>query len=145
MATPATRKRLPPSVFRLPVEKIREGYYTDAYFNFTKELLEESGRHPSVTMQVFQKKDSMLGGIDEAIAILKQCAGRHTDGAWEPGWDQLAVQALHEGDEIAPYETVMLIEGDYQLFAHLETVYLGCMARRSLVMRNVRAVAEAAQ
>src|SRR5207253_2503417 len=32
----------------------------------------------------------------------------------------------------------------YSLFVHLETVYLGCLARRSLVMRNVRAVAEAA-
>jgi hypothetical protein len=38
----------------------------------------------------------------------------------------------------------MTIEGDYALFAHLETVYLGTMARRSLVMRNVREVVEAA-
>ena len=38
----------------------------------------------------------------------------------------------------------MTIEGDYVLFAHLETVYLGPMARRSLVMRNVRDVVEAA-
>ena len=39
----------------------------------------------------------------------------------------------------------MTIEGDYSLFAHLETVYLGCMARRTLIMRNVRDVVEAAQ
>ena len=38
----------------------------------------------------------------------------------------------------------MTIEGDYSLFAHLETVYLGSMARRSLVMRNVREVVDAA-
>ncbi len=38
----------------------------------------------------------------------------------------------------------MTIEGDYALFAHLETVYLGALARRTLVMRNVRAVVEAA-
>ncbi len=38
----------------------------------------------------------------------------------------------------------MTIEGDYSLFAHLETVYLGCMARRTLVMRNVREVVDAA-
>ena len=83
----------------------------------------------------------MFGGVDEAIAVLKQCAGRHrADGAWEHGWDALEVHALYEGDEIAPYETVMTIEGDYSLFAHLETVYLGCMARRTLVMRNVAAV-----
>ena len=39
----------------------------------------------------------------------------------------------------------MTIEGDYALFAHLETVYLGCMARRTLIMRNVREVVEAAR
>ena len=38
----------------------------------------------------------------------------------------------------------MTIDGDYALFAHLETVYLGCLARRSLVMRNVREVVDAA-
>jgi len=136
MATETARRtRLDPSVFRLPVERIRAGYYSDAYFNFTKQLLEEIGRHPRVTMQVFQKKESILGGIDEAIAVLKLC----TD------WEQLEVHALYEGDEIAPMETVMTIEGDYSLFAHLETVYLGCLARRSLIMRNVREVVEAAR
>jgi nicotinate phosphoribosyltransferase len=127
--------RLDPGVFRLPVERIRAGYYSDAYFNFTRKLLQERGRHPRVTMQVFQKRQSLLGGIDEAIAILKLCSD---------DWDALEVHALHEGDEIAPMETVMLIEGDYSLFAHLETVYLGCLARRSLIMRNVREVVEAA-
>jgi nicotinate phosphoribosyltransferase len=39
----------------------------------------------------------------------------------------------------------MTIEGDYSVFAHLETVYLGVMARRSLVMSNVLQVVEAAR
>ena len=138
------RERLAPEIFRLPAEKIRSGWYTDAYFNFTKQLLEQEGRHPRVTMQVFQKKSSVLGGIDEAIAVLKQCSGRRVDHDWEDGWDRLTVRALHEGDEIEPWETVLTIEGDYSLFAHLETVYLGCMARRTLIMRNVREVVEAA-
>jgi nicotinate phosphoribosyltransferase len=146
MTTEAPRRtRLDPDVFRLPVDKIREGYYTDAYFNLTKQLLEAEGRTPQVTMQVFQKHLALLGGIDEAIAILKQCSGRHTArGGWEPGWAQLEVRALYEGDVVEPWETVMTIEGDLSLFAHLETVYLGCMARRTLVMRNVREVVEAA-
>ena len=139
MATEA-RARLDPSVFRLPVERIRDGYYSDAYFNFTKQLLEERGRHTTVTMQVFQRHRSILGGVDEAIAVLKQCAGRASADGWQPGWDELEVHALYEGDEISPWETVMTIEGDYSLFAHLETVYLGCLARRTLVMRNVREV-----
>ena len=144
MGAPATRTRLDPAVFRLPVERIRSGYYSDVYFNHTKELLEAEGRHPRVTVQVFQKEDSVLGGVDEAVAILKQCAGRAVAGGWEDGWERLEVRALHEGDGIAPHETVMTIEGDYALFAHLETVYLGSLTRRSLVMRNVREVVAAA-
>jgi nicotinate phosphoribosyltransferase len=147
MAAPATRERLAPEVFRLPVDKIRDGHYTDVYFNFTKEVLEETGRRPRVLMQIFQKNaSSIVGGIDEAIAILKQCSGcRGPDGEWQLGWHELEVKALYEGDEIDAHETVMTIEGDFALFAHLETVYLGCLARRSLVMKNVRAVVEAAR
>ncbi|MFL5854690.1 MAG: quinolinate phosphoribosyl transferase [Solirubrobacteraceae bacterium] len=138
-------KRLDPATFQLPVGRLRAGYYSDAYFNSTKELLEAEDRHPRVLMQVFQKQESLLGGIDEAIAVLKVGSGHvGEDGVWVPAWDDLVVHALHEGDPIAPRETVLTIEGDYAQFAHLETVYLGCMARRSLVMRNVTEVVGAA-
>src|SRR5688572_24985506 len=130
-----TRSRLDPEVFRLPVERIREGYYTDAYFNFTRQLLAELDHRPPVTLQVFQKQHSVLGGIDEAIAVLKLCSG---------GWSALEVHALHEGDEIEPWEPVLQVDGEYALFAHLETVYLGTLARRTRIMRNVRQVVEAA-
>jgi nicotinate phosphoribosyltransferase len=130
-----TRSRLDPEVFRLPVERIKAGYYSDAYFNLTRELLLESGRHANVTVQVFQKQHSVLGGIDEAIAVLKLCSD---------DWSGLEVHALHEADEIEPLEPVLQIDGDYSLFAHLETVYLGVLARRTRIMRNVRRVVDAA-
>jgi nicotinate phosphoribosyltransferase len=129
------RERLDPEVFDLPVEKMREGYYTDAYFNHTRSALLADGKHPRVVMQVFQRKHAMLGGMDEAIAILELCSH---------GWDELVVHALHDGDRIEPWETVMTIEGDYTLFAHLETVYLGTLARRTLITTNVARVLEAA-
>src|SRR5687768_13554220 len=139
------RERLASETFRLPVERIRDGYYSDAYFNYTKALLQQEGRFARVVMQVFQRKQSILGGIDEAIAVLRECSGRRgPEGEWVLGWEALDVRALHEGDEIDPWETVMTIEGPYHLFAHLETVYLGCLARRTLIMRNVREVVEAA-
>jgi nicotinate phosphoribosyltransferase len=132
---PRARERLAPEVFDLPVEKMREGYYTDAYFNHARSTLLADSRHPRVLMQVFQKKRAMLGGMDEALAILKLCSH---------GWDQLEVQALYDGDRVEPWETVLTIEGDYTLFAHLETVYLGVLARRTLISTNVRRVVEAA-
>jgi nicotinate phosphoribosyltransferase len=139
------RSRLSSAVFRLPIERIREGYYSDAYFNFTKELLEADGHHPTVLLQVFQKRESVLGGIDEAIAILRECSGyRDETGIWQGGWDELEVHALHEGDRISPLEAVLTIRGDYALFSHLETVYLGCLARRTLVMHNVAEVVQVA-
>src|SRR5438552_2017340 len=129
------RDRLPPETFDLPVEKIRSGYYSDAYFNFARESLLADGRHPRVVMQVFQKKEAILGGMDEAIAVLK--LGSHD-------WDALEVRALRDGDAVEPWETVLTIEGDYTLFAHLETVYLGVLARRTLVSTNVTRVLDAA-
>ncbi len=131
----AARKRLPPEIFDLPVEKMREGYYTDVYFNYARHVLLEDGRRPQVLVQAFQKKQAVLGGMDEAIAVLKLCVD---------DWDGLIVHALYDGDEIGPYETVLTIEGDYTLFAHLETVYLGVLARRTLVSTNTRRVVEAA-
>src|SRR5216683_2152045 len=92
----ARRPRLYPAVFHLPVEKMREGYYSDKYFVRTRELLLKDGHRPCVTMQVFGKAPAFLGGIDEAIA-------------------------------------------------HLETLYLGVLARRTKVGTNTRRVVEAAR
>jgi nicotinate phosphoribosyltransferase len=131
----AVRRRLDPEVFDLPVEKMREGYYTDAYFNHTRETLLADGRHPRVVMQLFQKRVAWLGGMDEAIAILKLCSH---------DWESLTVHALYDGDHAEPYETVMTIEGDYTLFSHLETLYLGVLARRTLITTNVVHVLRAA-
>jgi nicotinate phosphoribosyltransferase len=131
-----TRERLPPEVFDLPVEKMRAGYYTDAYFNHARATLLKDEKYPRVVMQVFQKRNSFLGGMDEAIAVLKLCSH---------DWDGLTVHALYDADRIEPWETVMTIEGDYTLFAHLETVYLGVLARRTLITTNTVRVLEAAQ
>src|ERR671930_2501979 len=86
-------------------------------------------------MQVFQKKHAYLGGADEAIAVLKLCA---------EDWEDLTVHALYDGDKLQPYEPVLTIEGDYTSFAHLETLYLGVLARRTLITTNVVRVLEAA-
>jgi nicotinate phosphoribosyltransferase len=134
-----------PSTFELPVERIRDGWYTDAYFNNSKRILEAEGRHPRVLMQVFQKHQARLGGIEEALAVIELCAGhRAADGAWVQGWEQLEVEALAEGDPVEPWETVMTIAGDLSLFVHLETVYLGCLARGTILRRNLDTVIEAA-
>lgn len=143
--TTARRTRLGAETFQLPVEKMRDGYYSDAYFTFTRAVLEHDDHRPDVTMQVFQRERSVLGGVDEALAILRLCSGRRApDGGWEPGWDSLSVSALYDGDQIEPWEPVLEIRGDYSLFASLETLYLGVLARRTLISRNVRDVVSAA-
>jgi nicotinate phosphoribosyltransferase len=129
-----TRTRLQPEIFDLPVEKMRAGWYTDAYFNHARDTLLQDERRPRVVMQIFQKNDAWLGGMDEAIAILKLCAD---------DFDELDVHALFDGDRIEPYEPVMHIEGDYTAFAHLETPMLGTLARRTLITTNVVHVLEA--
>jgi nicotinate phosphoribosyltransferase len=130
------RPRLDPAIFHLPVERMRDGYYSDKYFVRSRELLLADRERPHVTMQVFGKQQAFLGGIDEAIAILKLCAAE---------WGDLTVHALYDGDPIAPWETVLTIEGPYEAFAHLETLYLGVLARRTRVGTNTRLVVDAAR
>ena len=124
--------RLDPAIFHLPVERMREGYYSDKYFVYARDVLQADRHDPIVTMQVFQKRHAWLGGVDEAIAVLKLCL---SEGY---GWDDLEVLALRDGDEAAPREPVMHITGPYAAFAHLETVYLGVLARRTKVASNTR-------
>jgi nicotinate phosphoribosyltransferase len=131
-------ERVPPERFQLPVERMRSGYYADKYFVRTRDVLVAAGRAPRVTMQVFQKQDAWLGGTEEAIAILKTCLTEGYD------WSDLEVLALRDGDRVEPRETVMHITGPYPAFAHLETVYLGVLARRTRVATNTRLVVEAA-
>ncbi len=137
---PPLRKpeRLDPSIFQLPVEKMRDGYYTDKYFLYTRDVLLQEGHRHTVTMQVFQKKRAYLGGVDEAIAILKLCLTRGFS------WSDIEVRALRDGDLVEPWETSMLITGPYAAFAHLETLYLGVLSRRTKVASNTRRVVEAA-
>src|SRR6202521_3256042 len=107
------RQRLSPAIFQLPVEKMRDGYYSDVYFNRAREIMLADGYETRVRMQVFQRSPAVLGGVDEALAILRLCSGGYRDGVWEDGWDRLNVRALYDGDVVEPFETVMLIEADY--------------------------------
>ena len=64
---------------------------------------------------------------------------------WEPGWRDLEVRSLLDGETADPHEPVMHIEGEYQSFAHLETLYLGALTEGSRVATNTRDVVRAAR
>src|SRR5438093_172064 len=133
---PRRRKRLDPSSFNLPVEQIKAGFYTDVYFQRARDVLRHDGRSPRALMQVTGKGVGWLGGIDETIALLKLCAD---------DWSALTVNALFEGDWFDEWETVLTIEGPYDTFAHLETLYLGVLGRRTNICTNAREIVEAAE
>ena len=89
-----------------------------------------------MTWQVTAKRAGWLGGIDEAVALLKLCSD--DVGA-------LDIQALYEGDRVDAWDTVMQVEGEYTAFAHLETLVLGSLARRTRICTNVRTLVDAAR
>jgi nicotinate phosphoribosyltransferase len=86
---PRRRKRIEPAAFNLPVEQIKQGFYTDAYFVRAREIVRQDKRSPHVLMQFSGKNEGWVSGIDEAIALLKLCCD---------DWSVLAVNALYEGD-----------------------------------------------
>jgi nicotinate phosphoribosyltransferase len=133
---PRRRKRLDPAAFNLPVEQLRQGFYTDTYFVRTREIVRQDKRSPVVTIQFSGKTEGWLSGIDEAIALLKLCVD---------DWSALTVHALYEGDRYESWDTVLTVEGPYESFGHLETVCLGTLARRTRVCTNAKLISDAAQ
>lgn len=116
--------------------QIRSGWYSDKYFVRSRIILQRDRHHPNVVMQVFCKKKAILCGVKEVLHILKIGASSSK---------QLKIYSLNDGDEISPWESVLHIAGDYSLFAHLETLYLGILSRRTSLATAVRRVVEAAQ
>jgi nicotinate phosphoribosyltransferase len=133
---PRRRRRIDPALFELPVDRIRAGEFTDVYFNRARAALRAEGRSARVTWQVSAKRAGWLGGIDEAVALFRLCADE---------FPSLEIHALYEGDRIEPWDTVMVVEGDYASFAHLETLVLGTIARRTRICTNMRTIVDAAR
>ncbi len=170
-----------------PLPELRAGYRTDVYFRRAKQALEAAGRRPKGLMQVFQKKDAVLCGMGEALAILAAGSGHYRDDdqadrlfaqwkqaqaeaglfsgdpstrrsaeekrlelelelddLWESAADDLKVEALTDGDEVASWETALTIEGEIPEFVQLETLYLGVLARRTKIATKASRVVAAA-
>ena len=64
------RKRIDPSLFALPVEQIRAGTYSDAYFNSARAALRADGRAARVLWQLSLNRGGWRGGIDESVALI---------------------------------------------------------------------------
>ena len=133
---PRRRKRLDPALFQLPVDAIRAGAYSDRSLVRACEILRAADPPPRTTMQIACEAPGYLGGIDEAVALVKLCSA---------DWGSLVVHALYEGDRLDAWDTVMTIEGPYDAFGYLETLLLGCLARRTRLMTSLRAAVDAAR
>ena len=117
--------------------KLKDGFYSANYFLKSQKIVKENVPNHIVTMQWFQRRDnSMLCGIDEAIAIL------HTF-AIHP--EELEILALNDGDIIDDKTPVLKVTGKYENFGFLESVIDGILARRSSVATNVMEVIKAAK
>jgi nicotinate phosphoribosyltransferase len=123
------RRRLPASVFKLDVERMREGWYSDRYFvNIARTLAELSGQgyrfagaepDPSlsgfalgqvpvgdieVEMQWFPRRvpSCVVVGVDKALAMLRECTGYFDDGGrFVNTFERMEVWAVHDGSEAA--------------------------------------------
>src|SRR5690625_4590122 len=117
-------------------ERVREGWFSAVYFLKTRRIVQEKLPGNEVTMQFFQKKDAVLCGTDEAIALVHTFADNP---------EELEIYSLKDGDKIKPFETVLTITGPYESFGYLEGIIDGILSRRTSVATNVYNVVKAAQ
>lgn len=166
-------KRLPPDVFKLDAGRMRQGWYSDHYFNNITFILSAlaaqgyrfQGQCPEleargvnvsqldvgnieVDMQYFTRRApfSVVAGVDHALAMFKLCTGYvDANGTFVNTFDALEIDAVHDGTKVTPWEPVMRVRGRYRDFAVLETPTLGALARRTRIATNVYETLQAAR
>ena len=149
------KKRLPVETFKNDAKRMREGYYSDDYFENQRKILETLAKEGyrldgvdigniEVLMQVFTRRDpfSIVAGTDNALAILRECTGNtdiktYDSEVWVNTSGELDIKCVHDGAKVKKWEPVMHIKGRYRDFANLETLYLGVLAKQTRVATNV--------
>ncbi|MBL8131109.1 MAG: nicotinate phosphoribosyltransferase [Anaerolineae bacterium] len=115
-------RRLTNATFRLDVERLRVGYYSDKYFENVVGIL-ESLRHAGYTFggngaralpvdvhrvqtgdmlveaQIFTRRSNraLIAGIDVALAMLRHAAGLNVAGGFTETWRSLHVESVQDG------------------------------------------------
>ncbi len=118
--------RLTNRTFKLDIERMRQGWYSDKYFvNIAQTLrilsdndyrfagqstiLNELGIDPAglatgnieVEMQFFTRRHprALIAGVDKALSMLRHCTGYCTpDGKFVETWSHLRVEAVQDGE-----------------------------------------------
>ena len=118
-------KRLTDSTFKLDVERMRQGWYSDKYFvNIaqTLQVLADNNYHFAgqslalahtgldlttlatgdieVEMQFFtRRRKALIAGVDKALSMLRHCTGYFTadESQFIETWDHLRVEAVQDG------------------------------------------------
>ncbi len=112
--------------------EIKRGLTSDIYFVRSRDLLRSMGlADTEVTAEIFASKDGVLGGIDEALHLLR---GQTLD-----------IWAIPEGEVVQAKEVVMRIKGRYGDFGVYETPLLGILASSSGWCTAARSCKEAAK
>jgi nicotinate phosphoribosyltransferase len=120
-----------------PSPEIMSGESADVYFARAEAILQREGLDPLVTMEVFARHDAVLCGIDEAKNLLAHVLAE-TDPA------ETTLEALDDGDLVAPKEVVLRIRARYRKFGLYETAFLGMLAQSTGWATAAREVVEAA-
>lgn len=100
-----------------PGEATLAGHNADIYFRRSCDILAAEGLNPIVAVEVFTRRRSLLCGMREVQALLRQVLG---DGA--------EVWSLDEGAWIEPREVVLRIRAPYRQFGLYETALLGMLS-----------------
>lgn len=115
-------KRLNKEIFKIDAERMRAGWYTDAYFSniaqilatlscegYTfagkSDLIDTDCTHIKngdiiVEMQFFTRRQpvTLVAGVDEALALLEECTGYFKDdGEFVNTFAELEIEAVHDG------------------------------------------------
>lgn len=111
------------------IEQIKEGDYSAIYFLKTQQILKNNKNTCVMQFIHFKKEPIMVCGIKESLKIINEALSPEV-------LKRTKIWHKNDGDIVSKDEPVLLIEGYYQDFAHLENIIDGILARMSSVATN---------
>lgn len=117
-------------------KKIIEKLYSSKYFINTQKILEDNNLGDNVTLRFSHfNNNTYICGIHEVISLLKFSIPKkyHKD---------IKIYYLEDGSLTNKLDPILIIEGNYKYFGHLENVIDSILSRRTSVYNNCKQIIE---
>lgn len=117
-------------------KSLKSGKYSSKYFLTTKNILETCNKKNVATLRFKHFSNNVkIAGVEECLQLLRFCLPKNV-------YQKTKIYYLPDGTITSKDEPILVIEGEYKYFCHLENIIDSILSRRTSVATNVHHILE---